>query len=161
MKKLQINPSKKSKSNDKSQTTYIEREPSFYDKDLQNYRDKFTKSIEKRSIEKAQLRKVYNQNTEAGNGRIQSASRNGESRGLKRRPSRGSLAAITNFDIDFYGNHASISHLTKSRVASGTNRTYHSTTKQTINFEVGLRNYQSKSNLKPAKAWTNNIYSTS
>ena len=67
---------------------------------------------------------MYNQNTEAGRSNL-STGRNGATRELKRRPSRGSSAAFNNLDIDFYGNHASISHLTKSRVASGTNRTYH------------------------------------
>ena len=60
------------------------------------------------------------QDFEIGRARPEtSKSAGGNTRKLERRPSRGSSAAFNNCDVDFSGNHNSINHLLKPRVASG------------------------------------------
>lgn len=101
--------------------------PGFYDEDIERYKNKFKKNIEQRSLEKIQLRRVYDQNLEGARRPQTGKSENNKK--LVRRPSRQSIATYNNVDIDFYGNHNQINHLVKPRVASGTNRTYHTTTR--------------------------------
>ena len=86
---------------------------------------------------------MYKQDFEIGRIRPETSKSAGgtNTRKLERRPSRGSSAAFNNMDVDFCGNHNSINHLIKPRVASGTNQAYHPTTLGQVNFEVGLRHY--------------------
>jgi hypothetical protein len=142
--------------------------PSFYNDDIERYKAKFLKTIEKRKQYKRQVEKVFKSMEGATGGdlhdqeslwhinqsQIRNINTNATSKfktpqttmkkKTKRLPSRQSGANFTNLDFDYRGNSQEILHLLKIRENSG------SPNVSQLRFELGLRSYMNM-NKSPEK----------
>ncbi|CDW73622.1 UNKNOWN [Stylonychia lemnae] len=133
--------------------------PSFYENDVQKFKDKFQESIKRRlqlkkSLGINQMLAEGNQGTiilQKGISHQVSQKSNRLSQSvvggiLKRVPSRQSNTNFCNVDFDYYGDTKEIAHLLKNRQSGSPNLCQ-------VQFETNLRASQPLTNIKHLKPW--------